>query len=192
MRMPAKNGSEESSPSFILQWIADMEQRLSRRNVTTLNDKLRSSSFCFEIPPAACSFVEPVVSNDSLELVAGSPNNTLALSHEDWLHSCTNLANRYTVQYANDNGIAPLLDRLLSSLQADSARLRDIKHQEWERQRIVSQEVNSVDPGVYMTFLFLNMESWAAVAYVAILCLYLATGVSQAQCSFYCYNFTNL
>lgn len=187
-----------------------MEQRLSRRNVTTLNDKLRSSSFCFEIPPAACSFVEPVVSNDSLELVAGSPNNTLALSHEDWLHSCTNLANRYTVQYANDNGIAPLLDRLLSSLQADSARLRDIKHQEWEQQRIVSQEVNSVDPGkltyaifqllfsphyregVYMTFLFLNMESWAAVAYVAILCLYLATGVSQAQCSFYCYNFTNL
>jgi hypothetical protein len=43
-----------------------------------------------------------------------------------------------------------------------------------------------------MTSPLLNMEPWAAVAYVATLCLYLATGVSQAQCGFYLLAFSLL
>jgi hypothetical protein len=147
MRPPTGNIVGESSRATVLQWITDTEQRLSRRNVATLNDKLQSSSFRFEAPPTVCSLVESLVSNDSLKLIVGPPNNTLALSHEDWLYSCIDLVNRYTAQYANDNKVVSLLDHLLSGLQVDLGCLKDIKRRDWERQRIVSQEVNSVDPG---------------------------------------------
>lgn len=149
--MPPQSPTEDAVPgsniASVLQWITETEERLSRRNTTSLHDTLKSSSFRFQNPPVDCPLIESFISPDFLELDAESPNNALALTLENWVRDHEHLAARYVAQYANDTEVAPLLNSLLSNLQMDFSQLQELKRSEWERQRNLLEEVNNVDPG---------------------------------------------
>ncbi|KAF9442847.1 hypothetical protein P691DRAFT_680676, partial [Macrolepiota fuliginosa MF-IS2] len=185
MSEPPALKSPEPSRGHVLQWLAETEGRLSWRNTTSLRHQFRTGSFKFTDDPAHYSLASPDSLDHSLQLEEGVTHNAVALTHENWLREMEEIVVSYRGQYANDHEISPRLSLLLSNLQQDRSHLDDLKRWEWERQKALVGEINQVNPGIYMMPPLATMEPKTILTYIVVLCLYLISGVSQDQCSFY-------